>query len=166
MNNVKMIGRCLDGVKVIAYVLVDEAGKKAIVPKQDVENMVMNKGISNVTGQLYEGRVNLRGVGFKLVDLPKYDLHGVRLDEKAIKKARNVYSLRAKIVKGREILGYVVQKIGDNGEYLEKKMKREEVMKLASEGKIANVRVQMNNGVSIMRGVARELEGLPAIKLE
>lgn len=166
MSKLKVIGRCLDGVKVIAYVVSDENGQKAILPKKEVEEMVLQKKISNVAGQLYEGRVNLRGAGFKLVDLPKYDMQGVRLDEMAIKKVRNTYSLRAKLVKGREILGYVVQKIGDNGEYIEKKMPRDQVMELASHGKIANVRVQMNNGKPIMRGVARELEGLPTIRLE
>jgi len=165
MTKVRVVGRCLEGVKVNGYVIEDATGKRIVISKEVMERMALNNEIKDVRAQIYNGRANLRGVGFKLVDLPKFDMRGVSLDEKEFKRLRGVYSLRAKILDGREVVGYVVQKIGDNGEYIEKKMKRDEVMQLASTGNIANVRVQKNRGGYIMRGVGKELSKLPSITL-
>jgi hypothetical protein len=168
MAQYRIVGRCMDGVHVVGYVLMDLiTGERRIVTTEETHYLVLNKQVDNCKGQLYNGQVYLKGVGCKLIDLPTYDKYGRPIEkvQKVKYKPRATAIIIGRILNDRNVIGYIVQAIDSNGNVVKKRLKREEVIKLAREGKIANARVQMFNGEYILRGVGCNLSQLPAVNI-
>lgn len=164
----KIIGRCLNGVRVEGYVVQDMVnGATTVLNKLETEDLVMRKLVKNCTGQLYNGKVILKGVNCKLVDLPNFTLDGKPIQKKDKTKERKVPSIRivARIVKGKNTLGYVLYRTDSKGRIQEAKVERSKVIKMAREGKIANARAQRSNDTYVLRGVDCELAQLPVFKI-
>ncbi len=161
-------GRCLEGVRVKGYVVKHiETGECKVISKADTEYLAQSKQIINCTGQVYEGKVVLKGTKCKLVDLPNYDLQGklIQKDKSADNKNVPLLSIKARIVDGKNTIGYVIYGLTMSGESMEKKIERDKVLVLAREGKISNARVQMFNNKPLLRGVKCELAQLPVVRV-
>ena len=163
-----LIGRCLNGVKVVGYVIMDKNTKIVrVISKEETDYLVMNKAVDNCIGQIYEGKVLLKGLNCKLIDLPNYGLDG-RLITKEIsqtEKNQAYLSITARIMKGKSTIGYVIYGLGNSGEAMEKNIEREKVLTLAQEGKLTNARAQKFNNKLLLRGVNCELAQLPVVRV-
>lgn len=71
----KVVARIMDGTTVVGYVIMDRKGSKQPVKKKVFEEMAMSKQIYNCVGHIYNGKVNLRGVGNKLKELPSVQVN-------------------------------------------------------------------------------------------
>ena len=168
MSNIdmyKVIGRCLNGVKVLKYVLMNTSTNSInIVSKEQMEHLVINKRVVNCIGQYYCGKIIIKGIDCKLNQLPNYTLDGKLIDKKSSDKAKlepNLY-IKSRMVKGRKTIGYVVGLVGQDIEY---KVEKNKVIHLARQGKVYNARVQKLNDKSLLRGVNCELSHLPVIQV-
>lgn len=157
-----VIGRYTEGVSILGYMVQDLAtGEKAVLNRKNVEMLALNKNIENVTAQVYNGKVIMKGSNCKLSELPKYDKHGNLIT--ATQKQPTVTEeiiITDRIGDGKTITGYVVALINNGVKCSEARLSREKVMELARDGKIANARVQMSNGKPVLRGVKCELAKL------
>lgn len=163
-----ILGRCLNGVRVNAYVIKHTGtGVVSIVSKKETEYMAEKKQIINCTGQVYGGKILLKGTNCKLVDLPNYDLNGQLITKDKDISNKEIADLKivARIVTGKNTVGYVIYKLDSNGNVDKRSIEREKVLVLAREGKIVNARVQMFNSKPLLRGVKCELAQLPVVRV-
>lgn len=65
-----VIGRIASGVTVLEYVIKNRNGQIKRVPKDTFDNLALNGQIYNCSANIYNNRVNLRGIGIKIKDLP------------------------------------------------------------------------------------------------
>lgn len=166
----QIVGRYMDGKEVVAYHLLSlDTGKKGRYTKEQVYYLVGRGQITNCDGQLYQDKVLLRGKGMSLEDLPVVQVNGDLSRTEAIgrvkrgtsaEEALNQVMIVGKIVDGRRTLGYVVRNAGGG----EKRLKRDDVLQLARDGKIGNARAQYYNGQLILKGVNCDLSQLPQVK--
>lgn len=161
----KVVARYMDGVKVIGYGLVDNAGNKHLLPKDVVENLALSKNIVNCTAQRYKNVIVMKGTNCKLTQLPVIEANSGKVrgaDEAARKKViKNQVTLVGRIINGKATIGYVVRTPDSN----EKKISRDKVLTLARQGKVSNARAQLYGDKLILRGVGLELTQLPVSKI-
>ena len=159
-TNYNIIGRYMDGVRVVGYELESTDGERLRLPKKVVEELALNKQIINCTAQKYtnpntgELTVVLKGVDCKLSSLPYVSM------KKSKKKIDKRGVIVERLVEGKNTVGYVVQL--HNGE--RKSFRREQIMELARKGSLKNARAQMFKGQLLLRGVDCELAKLPIRK--
>jgi len=165
-----IVGRYMDGKEVTGYHLQNaESGKNQRFSREQVAFMVGRKQITNCSGQIYQDKLILRGVGISLDDLPvqqestgelsRTDNIGKVRKGTSAEDAMNQYIIVASIVNGRDTLGYVIQNAGG----ATAQINRDKLLALAKESKIGNARVQMYNGKYLLRGVGCNLNELPVI---
>lgn len=163
----QIVGRYMDGKEVTAYHLQSlESGKAGRYTREQVCYLVGRDQITNCTGQIYGDKVILRGKGMSLEDLPIQQENGSLSRTTLVGKVKKGTSAddamtQLRIVgtlkSGRNTVGYIVQNAG----CATKKLKREQVIELAKQGKIGNARVQNYNGSVLLRGVDCNLDELP-----
>lgn len=157
-----VIGRYTEGVNILGYMVQDMiTGNAGICDRKHVEMMALNKTIENVTAQVYNGKVIMKGLNCKLSELPKYDKNGnlIVAAQKQPAVTEEII-ITDRIGDGKTITGYVVALINNGVKCSEARLSRDKVMELARDGKIANARVQMSNGKPVLRGVKCELAKL------
>lgn len=150
----EIIGRVLHGTSVSAYIINDRStNNKSKIEKGIIEQLALNKQIYNCKGQVYGDIVNLKGIGCKLSELPKYDDDGTLVPEaeKPKKKEPADLKLVGKIHTGRVISDYVVVSLKDPSKQ-KMRIPKDMVVQLAQDGRILNAKAQMNNGEVILRG--------------
>lgn len=164
----QIVGRYMDGKEVTGYHLQSmETGKSGRYTREQVAYLVGRDQITNCVGQIYQDKVLLRGKGMSLEDLP------VQQEDGTLKRTENIGKIRkgttasdameqwlivGTIKSGKNTVGYVVQNAGCGI----KKVKRQQVLDLARNGKIGNARVQMYNDRELLRGVGVNLDELPS----
>ena len=164
----QIVGRYMDGKEVTGYHLQSmETGKSGRYTREQVAYLVGRDQITNCVGQIYQDKVLLRGKGMSLEDLP------VQQEDGTLKRTENIGEIRkgttasdameqwlivGTIKSGKNTVGYVVQNAGCGI----KKVKRQQVLDLARNGKIGNARVQMYNDRELLRGVGVNLDELPS----
>lgn len=167
MCKYRVIGRCMNGVHAVGYVLQSlNSQQNSIVAKSVVDELALNRSIVNVTGQVYDGKVFLKGVKCKLIDLPNCTVDGkiITKDARSIED-KNTWNIIARIVNGKNIVGYRVAGVSTSGIEVEKNLSRDTIITLAKGGQIKNARVQMSNGKTLLRGNGCELAQLPSIRM-
>lgn len=168
----QIVGRYMDGSEVTGYHLQSiETGKSGRYTRGQVCFLVGRGQITNCTAQIYKDTVLLRGNGMSLEDLPIIredgelrntdSLGNIRKGTSAV-DAINMFNIVGALKSGRNTVGYVLQNAGCGI----KKVKRDQVIKLAQEGKIGNARVQNYNGKLILRGINCNLDELPSEDLD
>lgn len=164
----QIVGRYMDGKEVTGYHLQSlSTGKAGRFTREQIAFLVGRGQITNCTGQLYGDRVLLRGVGCNLDSLPVQQEDGslsrtdqighVRKGTSAV-DAMTQMMIIGTINQGRNTVGYVVRNAGGRVA----KISRKSVIEYARAGRIGNARVQMNNGVELLRGVNCNLNDLPS----
>lgn len=168
----QIVGRYMDGKEVTGYHLQSlESGKSGRYTREQVAYLVGRGQITNCTGQIYQDKLLLRGVGMSLDSLPVKQENGDLSRTGNIGKVRKGTSaadamtqlmIVGTIRNGRNTVGYVLK----NSAGATKKGSRADVIKLASEGRIGNARVQNSGDKVILRGVNCNLDELPVTNIE
>ncbi len=163
----QIVGRYMDGKEVTAYHLQSlDSGKAGRYTKEQVCFLVGRDQVTNCEGQIYGEKVLLRGKGISLEDLPVQQENGTLSRTDNVGKVRRGTSAEdamtqviivGSLVRGRNVLGYVVQNAGGG----RTNVNRDELLQLAREGRIGNARVQRYNGRLILKGVGVDLSQLP-----
>ena len=163
----QIVGRYMDGKEVTAYHLQSiEAEKSGRYTREQVAYLVGRGQVTNCEGQLYKDKVLLRGKGISLEDLPVQQEDGelTRTNNLGrIRKGTNAgdamsqFMIIGSIVKGRNVLGYVIQNAGGGTT----KIERGKLLELARAGKIGNARVQKYQNRLLLKGVDCDLSQLP-----
>ena len=163
----QIVGRYMDGKEVTAYHLQSvDTGKSGKYTKEQVYYLVGRGQITNCEGGLYKDKVLLRGVGVSLDDLP------VQQEDGSLRRTDNIGKVRkgtsaadamtqfmivGTLVSGRNTVGYVIRNAGG----ATTNVNREQLLALASQGRIGNARVQNYNGKKLLRGVGCNIDELP-----
>jgi hypothetical protein len=163
----QIVGRYMDGKEVTAYHLQSlETGKAGRYTREQVAYLVGRGQITNCTGQIFKDKLLLRGEGISLEELP------VQQENGELKNADNLGKIRrgtdaasaltqvmiiGVLIRGRNVLGYVVQNAGGGRTNIE----RNKLLELARDGKVGNARVQLYQGKPILKGVGVDLTTLP-----
>lgn len=162
-------GRYMDGVSVKGYFLIDVYGNGTPVDKVVVEEMALNGQILNCTAQRYKGKIiikgkDINGIKTKLSKLPVVDVSKTKKLEPEVNKdkQKDKFTIVARIVDRKYVRGYVVYDYNK----VRRNLTREKVIELAKQSKITNARVQMDNGVPVLRGKDCDLASLPGIRLD
>lgn len=159
-------GRCKRGVAVDGYIIKNlMSGELSVISTEQTKLLAINKLIRNCTAQEYDGDIILKGINCKLKDLPNYNMDGTLIQE--VKKEKEIipkFLITNRIVNGKSTVGYTVQGIIDNRQFV-RQLHRDDVIKLARDGKIANARVQQSQGGFLLRGVGCNILDLPSIKI-
>lgn len=163
MGEFTLIGRQTSGANVIGYVLISNTNRKILrLSKEEVYKLAMEKKISDVVAQEYNGRVNMRGTKYKISSLPNYDDKGKIIDKETKEKLpRQRILLTTRLTSGKNTIGYGLTLVQHGGIIKEVMLSREKVMELAKKGFIDNARYQSSNGKDILRGVGCNINGLP-----
>lgn len=168
----QIVGRYMDGKEVVAYHMVSpETGKSQKFTKEQTYFLVGKGSVTNCSGQIYQDKVLLRGIGCDLNSLPVQDVSGqmqrtssvghIRRGDTAEDVMSKMNAVKA-IVQGRNTVGYILQNNG--GGTL--KVSRQKMFELAKAGKLGNVRCQESNGKLILRGVGIKLSQLPTESID
>lgn len=167
-----IVGRYMNGKEVTGYQIQSTKGESKRVTREQLCLLVGRGDITNCTGQVYKKKVILKGKGININDLPIVDEKNSKVKNTdkigAIKKgtsntdAVNQLMIVRKLVSGGKPVGYVLRNAGG----AERKVKRDEVVTLAKDGKIGNARVQMYNGKVLLRGKNLNLNTLPEEEME
>lgn len=168
LTEYQIVGRYMSGKEVSGYHLQSlERDKSGRYTREQVCYLVGKGQITNCEGQIYKDKVILRGVGMSLEDLPvvqensgeitRTDSVGKIRKGTSNEDAMTQLMLVESIVAGKINIGYVVENSGG----ARKTLKRADILKLASEGRIGNARVQQYQGKTLLRGVNINLNELP-----
>lgn len=163
----QIVGRYMDGKEVTGYHLQSiETGKSGRYTKEQVIYLVGRDQVTNCTGQIYQDKVLLRGNGMSFEDLPIQQENGTLKNTESIGKVRrgteaadamNQFMIIGTVKDGRNTVGYIVRNAGNGTN----RVRRDQVIELATAGKIGNARVQTYNGKLLLRGVGCNLDELP-----
>ena len=164
-----IVGRYMHGSAVSAYHIIGSDGKEFKASRELVCFLVGKGLVTNCKGQMNDGDIVLRGVGINLTELPVLNERTGKVSNVDNVKAQDIndkkifiqFKITARLFQDGKCVGYVVRDAGGT----EKKLERSVVLKLASDKKISNARINMVNGVPILRGVGEELDKLPVIQL-
>lgn len=168
----QIVGRYMDGKEVTGYHLQSlNSGKSGKYTREQVAYLVGRGQVTNCTGQIYQDKLLLRGVGMSIESLPVQQENGGLSRTDNIGKVRKGTTaadamtqlmIVGCIKNGRETIGYVLQNSGG----AQKRFSRQNVLTLASQGRIGNARIQNYNGRTILRGVSVSLDELPVINVK
>lgn len=164
----QIVGRYMEGKEVVAYHLQSlEREKDGRYTREQVCYLVGRGQVTNCSGQLYQDKVILRGVGGSLEDLPvvqegtgeitRTDGVGKIRRGATPQQVMTQFMLVGSIVKGKNTVGYVIA----NAAGETKKLNRDIVLKLAADGRLGNARVQNYKDKILLRGVNCNLNELP-----
>ena len=158
-----MVGRCIDGVNILGYAIQDKTTQQiSLMDKATVDQLAITKQIENVVAQNYDGKILLKGKNCKLNELPNYNPDGSIYNRTDLHLDDNEdIIVSARITKSKATVGYVIS-LRRNGVVIDRRsITKEGLVKLAKDGNISNVRVQLSNKTPILRGVNFELAKLP-----
>lgn len=163
----QIVGRYMDGKEVTAYHLQSlDTGKAGRYTREQVAYLVGRGQVTNCEGQIYQDKLLLRGKGISLEELPVQQENGdlTRADSLGkIRRGTNAHDaltqvmIIGSIVRGRNVLGYVIQNAGGG----QARVERDRLIEMARAGRVGNARVQMYNGKPILKGVGCDLSQLP-----
>ena len=156
-NNVgarfEIIGRIMSGTSVTGYMIRDlYSGEVGTFDKSTTEQLALGKQIYNCSAQVYNQIINLKGINCKISKMPRYDENGNIIDEHNKQPKKIIPDLRlvGKVQNGRVVTNYILSPISNPNERIEKS--KEETLELAKNGRIVNVKSQMNGGEAMLRG--------------
>lgn len=162
-----LIGRIMKSTSVIAYVIQDRVnGQVYPLEKGVVEQLALNKQIYNSYAQVYNGVVNMKGIGCKISELPKCGNKCKPLEKANTKNTVHnyEYQITGKIISGRKVLGYILMSLKDKSSH---RFDKDTVIQYAMDDKIINAKCQRNNGSMILRASnGYDLSNLPTVSVK
>lgn len=163
----EIIGRVPNGTSIVGYVIRNRMnGEVSILQKGIVEQLALCKNIYNATAQIYNNVVNLKGIGCKLSQMPKYSANGAVIDNIETKKYQIEPFLKiiGRVQRSRVICGYILEYKDKEDNIIRKKFDKDKVLELARAGYIINAKAQLNNGELMLRGIDEDLGMLKTFK--
>lgn len=166
----QIVGRYMDGTSVTGYQMQSiETGKSGKFTREQAAFLVGRGQVTNCDASIYQDKIIFKGIGVSLESLPiirdgkvsNTDRIGHVRRDVTPEQAVNQLMISGVIVSGRNTVGYVIRNAGGQ----EKKIKREDCLKLASQNRLGNARIQNYNGKVILRGVDVNLNELPVINI-
>lgn len=166
----QIVGRYMDGTSVTGYQMQSiETGKSGKFTREQAAFLVGRGQVTNCDASIYQDKVIFKGIGVSLESLPiirdgkvsNTDRIGHVRRDVTPEQAVNQLMISGVIVSGRNTVGYVIRNAGGQ----EKKIKREDCLKLASQNRLGNARIQNYNGKVILRGVGVNLNEIPVINV-
>lgn len=166
----QIVGRYMDGTSVTGYQMQSiETGKSGKFTREQAAFLVGRGQVTNCDASIYQDKIIFKGIGISLESLPiirdgkvsNTDRIGHVRKDVTPEQAVNQLMISGVIVSGRNTVGYVIRNAGGQ----EKKIKREDCLKLASQNRLGNARIQNYNGKVILRGVGVNLNELPVINV-
>lgn len=166
----QIVGRYMDGTSVTGYQMQSiETGKSGKFTREQAAFLVGRGQVTNCDASIYQDKIIFKGIGVSLESLPiirdgkvsNTDRIGHVRRDVTPEQAVNQLMISGVIVSGRNTVGYVIRNAGGQ----EKKIKREDCLKLASQNRLGNARIQNYNGKVILRGVGVNLNELPVINI-
>ena len=166
----QIVGRYMDGTSVTGYQMQSiETGKSGKFTREQATFLVGRGQVTNCDASIYQDKIIFKGIGVSLESLPiirdgkvsNTDRIGHVRKDVTPEQAVNQLMISGVIVSGRNTVGYVIRNAGGQ----EKKIKREDCLKLASQNRLGNARIQNYNGKVILRGVGVNLNELPVINI-
>lgn len=136
-----VVGRYMDGTNVIGYHFIGTDGKELpatksrtiyMIEKGLVDNMRVQQGESGNMAEMI-----IRGKGINLKTLPVYDMKKQSLRGTKAETKSGKYTITHRIMRGNKCMGYQVNCIDGTT----KKLAREKIIELASNGEISNAEV-------------------------
>lgn len=167
----QIVGRCMNGTSVTGYVMQSiETGKSGKFTREQTALLVGRGQVTNCDATIYQDKVIFKGIGVSLDSLPiirdgsvqNTDRIGHVRRDTTPEQAVNQYMLAGVITNGRNTVGYVIRNAGGQ----QKKIQREDCLKLAQANRLGNARIQNYNGRIILRGVGVNLNELPVTKMD
>lgn len=166
----QIVGRYMDGTSVTGYQMQSiETGKSGKFTREQAAFLIGRGQVTNCDASIYQDKIIFKGIGVSLESLPiirdgkvsNTDRIGYVRKDVTPEQAVNQLMISGVIVSGRNTVGYVIRNAGGQ----EKKIKREDCLKLASQNRLGNARIQNYNGKVILRGVGVNLNELPVINV-
>lgn len=167
----QIVGRCMDGTSVTGYVMQSiETGKSGKFTREQTALLVGRGQVTNCDATIYQDKVIFKGIGVSLDSLPiirdgavqNTDRIGHVRRDTTPEQAVNQYMLVGVITNGRNTVGYIIRNAGGQ----QKKIQREDCLRLAKENRLGNARLQSYKGKIILRGVGVNLNDLPVTKID
>lgn len=175
-NNItyRVVGRYMDGKEISAYHFIGSNNESFIFNKENTIYMIGKGLIENMRISTCKGEVIIRGKGINLNKLPVYDESKNQYRNIEEQQGKNTDNKMAKLTIVKRIMcktncvGYVVKDVSG----AERKLKREDVIKLVSERRISNAKlnrtIDPNTGLPTfaLRGDGCALKKLPILILD
>jgi hypothetical protein len=162
-NRYTALARYIEKGNVTGYLVRDNIVRyEAVMPRNEVEDLALSRQVSNIMGQVYNGKVLLRGSKCKISELPTCTADGKIIKEKKPKKVAMATRIIARITDKRTVIGYKVEVL-EEGEVVETRaVSKDTVIQLIRKGFMQNARVQKVSGKDVIRGVNCEIAQLPS----
>ncbi len=180
----RVTGRYMNGSTVDSYHLVGEDGSQVVAGKDQIVYLIGRGQIENMRIQTNGGEIIIRGRGINLNNLPVFDMakgnfRGNQASQQAAStnvaprknsgiNAMGQLKITKRIMYKTTCLGYMVMDMSGK----EKMLRREKVLKLATEKLISNAIVQRytpkgsTNTALILRGVGCDINALPVVTVD
>lgn len=163
MGEYTLVGRQTSGTNVIGYIVMENrSGCVMPMRKEIVYKLALNKQISDVVAQNYKGKITMKGVKYKISELPVYDSNGNIIQDSEPQENKKIYIVY-KVVNGKNTLAYGIEIRVGNRTVNSAVLSRDTIIKLAKQGAIENARYQSSNGKDILRGVRCNIAELPSV---
>jgi hypothetical protein len=169
----QIVGRYMNGAEVTGYHLQSmDSGKNGRYTREQVVYLVGRDQVTNCSGQIYQDKVLLRGVGVSLEDLPVVQESSGEITRTEnigrVKKGTDAasaltqFTIVGTIVSGRNTIGYTIANAGG----ATRDISKAQVIELIGAKKIGNARTQTYKGETLIRGVGCDISELPVKKAE
>jgi len=169
----QIVGRYMNGAEVTGYHLQSmDSGKNGRYTREQVVYLVGRDQVTNCSGQIYQDKVLLRGVGVSLEVLPVVQESSGEITRTEnigrVKKGTDAasaltqFTIVGTIVSGRNTIGYTIANAGG----ATRDISKAQVIELIGAKKIGNARTQTYKGETLIRGVGCDISELPVKKAE
>lgn len=176
----KVVGRCLKGKEISAYVFIGSDNSQLILNKDRTIYMIGKGMIENMRIQTVNNEVIIRGKGVNLNTLPAYDENkqsfrgndasqtvannGVHPRNTPLTNNMSQFEIVKRIMMKNTCIGYVVRDMAGNT----KRLDRQTVVRLGIEKRLSNAVIQRLNNKDgsnsvVLRGVGCEIKKLPIL---
>lgn len=155
MTKYKLTGRYMEGIKIIGFQLLSEAGEASKVKRETVEKMAEQELITNCKVIKDSNKVYLRGIGVRISELPILNISDSKSDSK-----KSTMEIVGRLIQGTELVGYLIRE-STGTEY---RISKEKAWTLTMEGVISNAEARISGENKLILGKGVELRKLPSIQ--
>ena len=150
-----VVGRYMDGSKVVGYHLQSNSGQGGQVTKNQLCSLIQKGAVANCTVQMYKGEVLIRGKeGTNINELPIYDVKngaykntGVEIKGKKNTGKLGQFKLVKRVLLSKSLYAVVLLDASETERFISK----QQFISLLDSGMVLNVKIQRNNGEVLFR---------------
>lgn len=159
MASYKLIGRYMEGIKIIGYQVQSDSGEISKIKKETMEKLAEQGAISNCRIIRDNGKVYVRGVGVRICELPAVNVTG---NSDAANGTNSTIEIISRILDKDEVVGYLVED-STGRKY---RISKEKAWTLSMEGKISNTTAKVSGSNKLISGNGIKLKNLPSMQVD